>query len=490
MGIAMLAFGAAEAQEITVTLEGEVPDDGLEHFRLPFEVPVGYAEIEVRHDDLSDTNILDWGLDDPAGWRGWGGGNSEPAIVNAEAASRSYIPGPISAGTWNVVVGKAKIVETPARYQVNVVLRTETTLPPQTRRPYVASAALEEGERWYQGDLHVHSTESGDASATLDEIADLAASRGLDFVVITDHNTVSHLDLLVDAQARHPDVLLIPGTEFTTYAGHANAFGVREWVDHKIGQPGITITGAAAAYTAQGALFSINHPALDLGETCIGCAWDQEIPVDDLASMEIGTGGWNPVGNLFTPRAIEIWDGLCADGHRIAAVGGSDDHRAGTGTDPFASPIGNPTTLVWASELSEGAILAGIAAGQTVVKLQDPDDPMAELALAGSTASVTVTAGVGNELQWVVDGVAGQPVAIDADPFVATTDLADGAARVRAEVWVFGAPRTVTSHLWVGDQPPETAPDDGKGCGCGTVAGGGWIALLGAGIGLRRRRAS
>ena len=92
-----------------IHIEGNVPDGPETHFFLEFQVPEGIVEIEVQHDDLSSANILDWGLDDPNGFRGWGGGNSETAIVGAAAASRSYVPGPMPGGTWEVVVGKAKI---------------------------------------------------------------------------------------------------------------------------------------------------------------------------------------------------------------------------------------------------------------------------------------------------------------------------------------------------------------------------------------------
>src|SRR4029077_17235421 len=118
--------------DTVIPLEGTVPAGEETHFFLPFDVPAGIAEIEVQHDDLSDTNILDWGLDDPNGFRGWGGGNTEPAIVGIEAASRSYVPGPIPSGHWEVVVGKAKVRELPARYSVQVTLRTVPTLAPQT----------------------------------------------------------------------------------------------------------------------------------------------------------------------------------------------------------------------------------------------------------------------------------------------------------------------------------------------------------------------
>src|SRR5512140_3806879 len=113
--VASLAAGAAQAQ---LVFEGDVPGEGA-FFEVPFGVPAGTAEVEVRHDDLSGPNILDWGLLQPdGGFRGWGGGNGEPAVVAERAASRSYLTGPLPAGTWRVLVGKALIAERPARYRI------------------------------------------------------------------------------------------------------------------------------------------------------------------------------------------------------------------------------------------------------------------------------------------------------------------------------------------------------------------------------------
>src|SRR5687767_11751642 len=90
-----LVVGAARADETLIPIDGTVPADG-EFFLLPFDVPAGTVEIEIRHDDLSDENILDWGLFEPDGkFRGYGGGNEEPAVVGLDAASRSYLAGPI-----------------------------------------------------------------------------------------------------------------------------------------------------------------------------------------------------------------------------------------------------------------------------------------------------------------------------------------------------------------------------------------------------------
>src|SRR5262249_47425511 len=135
-----------------------------------------------------------------------------------------------------------------------------------------------------------------------------------------------------------------------------------------------------------------NHPTYELGSLCIGCAWHHDLPASGVDAVEIATGGWDKVGQGFDEGAIAFWDGLCAQGHHIAAIGGSDDHRGGKDLDALSSPIGNPATLVYASELSVQGILAGIRNGRTVVKLQDNTDPMVELDSRVPPVAATVKA--------------------------------------------------------------------------------------------------
>ena len=505
----------------TITLEGDVPAGGPEHFFVPFEVPPGTKELEIVHDDLSPVNILDFGLDDASGYRGWGGGTEEHVVVNERAASRAYVPGPLDRGGFRVVVGKAKLVASPAKYKIQVLFRDAPTLAPQPeRRPYAPAPALAAGARYYAGDFHVHSRESTDAKPTLDEIATFARSRGLDFVEISDHNTVTQLDLFADAQARHPKLLFVPGVEFTTYAGHANAIGATRFVDHRLGQPGVTIGGAVDAILGQGAVFSINHPLLDLGDVCIGCAWKHDVAPDKIGGYELGTGGQKEGARLFLDVTLAAWEALLDRGSHAAAMGGGDDHSAGKATGAFASPLGSPTTLVYATELSAPAIVDAVKRGRTVVKLQGPEDPMVELTTEGGglpgdrlrarsvRVRATVTGGRGHRVRFVRDGAVDTEAEITSDPFTLEATLSEATLsaaaragrelRVRAEVMIDDKPRTITSHVFLTYDPagPAAAERDAaapatSGCGVATEGGGASLAVAGCALALvayRRQR--
>ncbi len=493
--LAAITWSARATADTSVTLDGNVPADGPDHFFVPFDVPDGTQEIEILHDDKSPDNILDWGVSDPAGWRGWGGGNSENAILNAKAASRSYVPGVITKGTWNVVVGKAKVVVSPAVYHIVVTFRTAPTLAPQTaRRPYAAAAALPglvTGPRYYAGDLHVHSLESGDATPTLDEIGTFARSRGLDFVEISDHNVNTQDDYIADAQSRFADLLFIPGIEYTTYKGHANAIGATKWVDHKIGQPGVTIADAVQQIDAQGAIFSINHPALDIGDLCIGCGWKHDLDPSKVTGVEIETSALSGGGILFQAQAIAFWETFLSKGFHVTGLGGGDDHRAGKESGMFQSALGSPTTMIYASELSAAALMDAIRKGHVVVKTDGPADPMVELtagdALPGDTLkqrSAVLSAKVTNtnigqrtvNARWVVNGVPDDTVTVDTEGQLFTRSVQappTGEDRYRFEVLLGdNKPHLITNHIFLSldANGPDPAAQKSSG-GCATTRG-------------------
>jgi len=64
------------------------------------------------------------------------------------------------------------------------------------------------------GDFHTHSTRS-DGMLTPSALVDLAASRGVRVMALTDHDTLDGLDEARAAAARHPGFLLVPGVELS-----------------------------------------------------------------------------------------------------------------------------------------------------------------------------------------------------------------------------------------------------------------------------------
>jgi hypothetical protein len=223
----------------------------------------------------------------------------------------------------------------------------------------------------------------------------------------------------------------------------------------------------------------INHPTVYLGDLCIGCAWEHDLGTDFIDAVEVGSGSALKTGVLFGDSAVAFWESVCASGRHAAALGGSDDHKAGVDLDAFQSPIGDPTTLVFAEGLSVEGILSGVRAGKTVVKLRGPEDPMIELtpsvAADGDTVSAarltlraSVSGGEGHTVRFVRNGEAEAEVDVVGDPFVHAVSIAAperGEDFWRAEVLQQGRRRTLTSHVFVRMGPGGEA-EAGGGCAC------------------------
>jgi len=487
----------------TMHLEGDVTADGGDYVDLPFAVPVGTAEIQISHTDGSQEVILDWGVWSPAGFRGWGGGLTEDIVIGVEQSSRGYLPGPIEPGMWTLVIGKAKLAAGGGHYVADVTCNPDATLPVLPKAPYQPLVMATE-RRWYKGDFHVHSVESGDAQATIQQNVDLAQSRGLDFINLSDHNTIAQHALAAAQQPSWP-VLVLRSSEITTYAGHANGVGIHDYVDHRLGYHGRTIRNVIDDVVAQGGVFLVNHPATDLGSACIGCAWKPagDVPWNEISGLEILTAGYGIGEIAFTPTALAMWDELEDQGYRLSAVSGSDDHTAGVGADDIiGSAIGSPTALVLATELSEAAILDAVRHQRTKVQLRGPDDP--DVAFAIKTArggladigddvdnisqvemSVHVTGGNGMFVRIWRDGAQLTTTAVTSDDFTTTAQDVPGAGdhRYRVELNDIGNRRVVvTSHIYV-------HAIDASGCGCraGGRLDGAWPLLAIALPWFRRR---
>jgi hypothetical protein len=193
-------------------------------------------------------------------------------------------------------------------------------------------------------------------------------------------------------------------------------------------------------------------------------------------AMEVQTGAYHVTGVAFYGHATTMWEDLLLAGHHVVAVGGSDDHSAGTGTGTFDSAIGSPTTMVWASELSTAAILEGVRRGRTVVKLESSADPMVELSSPDLDPSTTDTihadvttlhvhvtgAPIGSTIRFVHDGEREAPIDVMGSDWDHDERVFAGSSEefYRVELVVTGRPRVVTNHVFLRSITPG-GPDAG-----------------------------
>jgi hypothetical protein len=230
---------------------------------------------------------------------------------------------------------------------------------------------------WYRGDFHTHTAHS-DGSCDIEgvrgpcppeETFEAARDAGLDFVAVTDHNTITQLESFVSARANFPNTLLIPGTEITTFNGHANVIGNTDFLDFQLGSPRLpTLDKLLDQTDAAGAFVSVNHPGLPSGEICMGCGWTvKDTDWSRVTAIEVANGSSLRQGG---PAAgLRFWDNLLQQGYRLTAIGGSDNHDAKDRAGAKQPPIGYPTTAVYGSALSTKTIIEGVKSGRVFIDL-------------------------------------------------------------------------------------------------------------------------
>lgn len=223
---------------------------------------------------------------------------------------------------------------------------------------------------WYAGDFHLHSDASADGENSPAELADLAREEGLDFLVLTDHNTIDGFAKIEE----NLDFLFIPGIEVTLTKGHFNVFGMGEWrpwmeeirfseratpLPDKYGG----VSELMGLISQEGYVNSINHPLLH--------PWDWLYERTDLGyvhCIELWNDLYWPDNAIANPKTVDLWTGWLNDGNRIVAVGGSDYHYLPKPEEGLPGErLGQPTTYVYAVELSVNGILDGVREGRAVV---------------------------------------------------------------------------------------------------------------------------
>jgi hypothetical protein len=212
---------------------------------------------------------------------------------------------------------------------------------------------------WYRGDFHTH-THASDGVYPSDILAGIAKAEGLDFIAITDHNTIAGFLEFSD----NLDFLVIPGLEVTLDKGHFNVFGMNNWHEWmqeicgdriEVSMPDRykTITELMKEISEDGLLNSINHPLLP--------PWDWLFDDTDLRyihCLELWNDLYWPDNITANPKTVEMWNEWLNAGYRITAIGGSDYHYPPRPEENKPGErLGMPTTFVYAQELSISGIL-------------------------------------------------------------------------------------------------------------------------------------
>lgn len=334
-----------------------------------------------------------------------------------------------------------------------------------------ASAALAArpstyGCMWMAGDLHVHTVYSHDsfggpayddesevqdaytAGWTVLEEGAIAASRGLDYIAITDHNNIrSQADPgweLWDSNG----VTMVPGYE-NSIGGHAQMIGATKMYDNSLGVPGL-----AEQLRADGGAFQINHPADHEWDDASGAYEYPGFFPDSVEVWNIGAWVYQPPFPATNDHEYppQFYDALLDEGGRIAATGGSDSHWRST---TAAQGPGQPTTWVCATGTTPAGVVEGIRAGRTTISHQPPafggafavleadvdgdgryETTVGDDVAPGTTVRAAVDLAPGAILRIVTDGSATlAEVPVDSPRFKHTFTVPATSSWVRAEVY-------------------------------------------------------
>ena len=272
--------------------------------------------------------------------------------VGEAHAARGFVAGAIPPGKWTAVLECHAVVTDTCSYELEVRCATFAGL-------------------YWRGELHAHTNHS-DGMLSPRELVDAAHEAGLDFIAVTDHNTVSALyELGAVSAADAPDAagagdscgpLVIPGMELTTFYGHAVALDVSEFIPWHDASKGDGLNKQAREVRRIGGLFSIAHPFSVGYPVCAGCEWEYDNTDPALVDlMEVWSGPWT-ARIMWNVLAMRWWDELLCKGYRITGVAARDVHRR---EDLFGRETAD--TYVWARSLSRGELMDSLRTGRVYV---------------------------------------------------------------------------------------------------------------------------
>ena len=212
-------------------------------------------------------------------------------------------------------------------------------------------------KKWYACEMHCHTLHS-DGQFSVKELIDTAVERHLDGIQLTDHNTTSGHDEVIDSP-----IPVLKSIEWTTYFGHMHAMNCSHYVDWRDAVPDNIDEKMLQVHQGNG-LVGVCHP-FQLGTPiCTGGRWDYNVKDWSLVNyMEIWSEGC-PFMNTPNRRTLELWHSLLDEGYRITPTFGRDWHRATR--DVYHSAC---TYLLCEGELTDMKMKEAVKCGRSVISM-------------------------------------------------------------------------------------------------------------------------
>lgn len=167
-----------------------------------------------------------------------------------------------------------------------------------------------------KADLHVHSAASWDGHSDLAALAQAAHARGLDAIAVCDH------DVCTDVSGEFP-LLLIPGVEITSTAGHILGLFLEKPLDRALWKDGAPAPDAAIkAIRVCGGLAVPAHPfsPQKLDEAALAALRPDGIEVQNARVALKNTARNKQAQDLAAQQQLPVTGG--SDAHSAAEVGG------------------------------------------------------------------------------------------------------------------------------------------------------------------------
>jgi len=350
-------------------------DDSKTYHPFPFEVPEGTTNIHLDFaysphyaSGRIHANQINVSINDPDGIRGqWN--FMQKCDLNGILSSPGMRTAPIQAGTWTAYVESHRILGLDTvTYELTVTLSSEPlTITPSPYKDTRKVASPLPG--WYRGDLHAHTIHS-DGRWDVPEFTRYMRNFGLDFVSLSDHNTITGLNQ--HRSQTEDGFLALGGMELSTVNGHMLALGGNDWYEWRLNL--MDIDQIMQQVIDRNELLIIAHPMTPDEPFCSGCMWLYE---EARPGVALGVEVWNGVWNEFNDDGLHQYYTWLNMGHRLFATTGSDIHEAYPPEDDGRKAF----NIVYAEALSEEAILAAVRKGHSYVSAGP------ELLLSAETAS-------------------------------------------------------------------------------------------------------